>query len=65
LTDGKNRFSTVTVDGTDFRINEPTDFSTKWFSHKFKDPGLRYEVAISIKGEYCSHSRNVSVWKMA
>jgi hypothetical protein len=42
LTDGNNRFSTVTVDGTDFRINEP--------SHKFKGPGLRYEVAISIKG---------------
>lgn len=50
MTDGNNRFSTVTVDGTDFRINEPTDFSTKWFSHKFKGPGLRYEVAISIKG---------------
>jgi hypothetical protein len=65
LTDGNNRFSTVIVDGTDFRINEPTDFSTKWFSHKFKGPGLRYEVAISIKGGYCSHSRTVYVWKMA
>jgi hypothetical protein len=51
LTDGKNRFSAVTVDGTDFRINEPTDFSTKWFSHKFKGPGLRYEVAISKRGD--------------
>jgi hypothetical protein len=50
VTDGNNRFSTVTVDGTDFRINKPTDFSTKWFSHKFKGPGLRYEVVISIKG---------------
>jgi hypothetical protein len=50
LTDGKNRFSTVTVDGTYFRINEPTDFSTKWFSHKFKGPGVRYQVAISIGG---------------
>jgi hypothetical protein len=50
LTDDNNRFSTVTVHGTDFRINEPTDFSTKWFSHKFKGPGLRYEVAISIMG---------------
>jgi hypothetical protein len=65
LTDGKHVFSTVTVDGTDFRKNEPTDFSTKWFSHEFKGPGLRYEFAISMKGGYCSHSRTASVWKMA
>jgi hypothetical protein len=50
LTDGSTIFSTVTVDGTNFRINGPTDFSTKWFSHKFKGPGLRDEVAISIRG---------------
>jgi hypothetical protein len=61
LTGDDNIFSTITVDGTDFRLNEPTDFSTKWFSHKFKGPGVRYEVAISIKGGYCSHSRPVSV----
>ena len=24
-------------------------WSKKWFSHKFKGPGLRYEVAVSIK----------------
>jgi hypothetical protein len=65
LTDAKNRFSTVTVDGTYFRINEPTDFSTKWFSHKFKGPGVRYEVAISTGGGYCLYSRPVSMWKMA
>lgn len=40
----------VTVDGTDFRICEPSPFSPKWYSHKFKGPGLRYEVAISING---------------
>ena len=39
----------VTVDGTDFRIQEPTCFDRKWFSHKFKGPGLRYDVAICIK----------------
>jgi hypothetical protein len=50
LTDGNNIFSTVTVDGTDFRISEPTDFSTKWFYHKSKAPIVRYEVAISIGG---------------
>jgi DDE superfamily endonuclease len=39
----------VTVDGTDFRIREPTEFNKKWYSHKFKAAGLRYEVAICIK----------------
>lgn len=40
----------VTVDGTDFRIQEPHPFSPMWYSFKFKGPGLRYEVAISIRG---------------
>jgi hypothetical protein len=40
----------VTVDGTDFRIYEPTPFSPMWYSHKYKGPGLRYEVALSIRG---------------
>ena len=39
----------VTVDGTDFKINEPTPFSSKWFSHKFNHAGLRYEIGICIK----------------
>lgn len=40
----------VTVDGTDFRILEPTPFNKVWFSHKrkIKGPALRYEIAISI-----------------
>jgi len=42
----------ITVDGTDFLIQEPFPFvketSKKWFSHKFKGPGLRYEVGICI-----------------
>lgn len=38
----------VTLDGTDFRIREPTRFSPKWFSHKFNAPGVRYEIGISI-----------------
>lgn len=40
----------VTVDGTDFKIQEPTPFSPMWWSHKFNGAGLRYEVAVSIKG---------------
>ena len=38
----------VTVDGTDFRIKDPSPFSTSWYSHKYKGPGVRYEVAICI-----------------
>jgi hypothetical protein len=48
--DGSNRYCMVTVDGTDFRIFEPTPFSPMWYSHKFKGPGVRYEVALSING---------------
>ena len=39
----------VSVDGTDFAIQEPSPFSPKWFSHKFKGAGVRYEVAICIQ----------------
>ena len=39
----------VTVDGTDCRINEPSPFSRSWFSHKFKGPGLRYEIGLCIQ----------------
>ena len=31
-------------------INEPSPFSPCWYSHKFKGPGVRYEVALSING---------------
>ena len=44
-----NQQCKVTVDGTDFRIQEPIPFNPKWYSYKFKGPGLRYEVAICIK----------------
>lgn len=36
----------VSVDGTDFRIAE---HGKRFYSHKFKKSGLRYEVAICIK----------------
>lgn len=38
----------TSLDGTDFRIHEPTPFNPKWFSHKFKSAGIRYEIGISI-----------------
>lgn len=36
------------LDGVDFQIMEPTPFSVQWYSHKFKGPGLRYEIGICI-----------------
>ena len=43
----------ITVDGTDYRIQEPypwrSDINRKFYSHKFKGPGLRYEIGICIK----------------
>ena len=42
------QYCMVSVDGTDFEIQEPTPFSPGWYSHKFKGPGLRYEVALAI-----------------
>jgi DDE superfamily endonuclease len=39
----------VTVDGTDCEIVEPSDFSSRWFSHKFHGAGLRYEVGVCIQ----------------
>lgn len=54
----------ASVDGTDFIINEPSPFSSKWFSHKHHGPGLRYEISISLRedcivwssGPYCCGS---------
>ena len=38
----------MTVDGTDCRIQEPSPFNSMWYSHKFRGPGLRYEIGVSI-----------------
>lgn len=45
----------VTVNGTDFRISEPSLFSLAWYSHKFKSAAVRYEVAVSINGGNIVH----------
>ena len=39
----------MSVDGTDFKINQPQNFEKKWFSHKFRGPAVRYEVALNIQ----------------
>jgi hypothetical protein len=38
----------VSVDGTDFQIYQWKPFWRGWFSHKFKGPGVRYEVGLCI-----------------
>jgi hypothetical protein len=42
----------VTVDGTDFKVNEPKPFNPAYYSHKFKHAGVRYEVAVCIQTGY-------------
>ena len=39
----------VSVDGTDFRVQETYPLDPCLFSHKFKGAGLRYEVGICIQ----------------
>lgn len=37
------------MDGVDFKILEPSNFNKKWYSHKFKGPGIRYELGLCIR----------------
>ena len=39
----------VSIDGADFKIQEPEPFSPIWYSHKHNGPGLRYEVGVCIQ----------------
>ena len=39
----------ITVDGTDFWIQEPTEFDPKWYNHKINGPAVSYEVAMCVK----------------
>ena len=41
----------ITVDGTDFLCLPENDGDTRksWYSHKFKKPGVRYEIGVSIQ----------------
>jgi DDE superfamily endonuclease len=45
----------ITVDGTDFRIMEPSPFDPKWLSEKFNGPGLKYEVGVCIQTGWIVH----------
>lgn len=50
LPEPDDRVYFLTVDGTDFRIGEPTLFERTWFSHKYKKAAVKYEVALSLDG---------------
>ena len=39
----------MSVDGTDFMIDEESPFDPRWFSIKFKNAGVRYEIGICIQ----------------
>ena len=43
-----NAICCVSLDGTDFKTQEPTPFNKQWMSVKYKGSALKYEVAISI-----------------
>jgi hypothetical protein len=42
----------ITLDGTDCKIQEPFPFDPRWYSHKFKGPGQRYEVGLCIQTDW-------------
>lgn len=44
----------MSIDGTDFKVQEPNPRNKKWMSYKFRGSALRYEVGISIySGDIC------------
>lgn len=70
--DGQTCF--CSLDGVDCRIKEPQPFSTRWYSHKFKGPGLRYEIGLNIRtgdivwkngGYPCGEYPDISVARQA
>ena len=38
----------ISLDGTDFCIQELALFDPKWFSNKFEGPGVQYQVGIYL-----------------
>lgn len=39
----------TSLDGVDFKINEPSPFNPSYYSHKFKSAGLRYEIGLCLR----------------
>ena len=62
----------ISIDGTHCPISEPRkEPSTKWYSHKFKGPGLSYEIAIAIhepkvvwaNGPYPAGTNDITIYR--
>lgn len=43
----------ITIDGTDFRIKEPSPFSPLWLSHKFNGPGVCIAIGWIVWVQNC------------
>ncbi len=39
----------ISVDGTDCRMEEPAPFNRKWYSFKFKGPGLGMKLELGLQ----------------
>lgn len=39
----------ASIDGTDCDISEPTPFTPRWFSHKFRGTGIRCEIGVCLR----------------
>ena len=48
LAENRGDKAKTSFDCTDAPINEPSPFDRKWYSHKFKGPGLQYEIGVFI-----------------
>lgn len=44
-----NAWCFVSLDATDCPIQEPSPFSSKWFSHKLNGAGVKYEIGVNIQ----------------
>lgn len=62
------------MDGVDFPIVEPSPFSSKWYSHKFHGPGLRYDIGVAVgTGHFvwafgpfpCGSYNELAIYRMA
>ena len=47
--------ATISVDGTDFLVNEPFPFDRGFYSHKLKHAAFRYEVGICLMTGWIVH----------
>ena len=57
-----NKVALLTGDCSNFHINEPSPWNTKWYSKKFNGPGLKYLIAIAIYSKTSVLQKNRAAW---